>query len=191
MGPWESVTANQPKRGGRAGRKGESLRGQCWTTSADDGHRTGEAQPLARKSDPIWLARAAIRPLILGQKAVEKRRFQRVFGRKSDTKVTQKCATCRIGPGRPFSATSGSLRKGSEPVTRAADPGGTFESRSVMTVSAFETFLAASLQQSNKPRGLSIRRDHVWHVHRGYQCLLIIWQEKLVVARVVSQIVPK
>jgi hypothetical protein len=59
----------------------------------DDGLRTGDAQPLTRKSDPICLARALIRPLISGQKAVEKPGFQGLF----DPRVTQKCATCRIG----------------------------------------------------------------------------------------------
>jgi hypothetical protein len=72
---------------GQVAAKGKSPRGRCWTRSADDGLRAGDAQPLARKPDPICPARAAIRPLISDQRAVEKRGFQRPFGRRSDAKM--------------------------------------------------------------------------------------------------------
>jgi hypothetical protein len=51
---------------------------------------------LERKSDPICLARAAVQPLILGQKRRRKAAMPASLSRKSDAKVTQKCATCRI-----------------------------------------------------------------------------------------------
>jgi hypothetical protein len=81
MRPWESVPANRRREGeaggergrlgwavGRGNRRESSAVGtegafdfaRAGTTSADDGLRTAEAQPLERTSGPICPARAAI-----------------------------------------------------------------------------------------------------------------------------------
>jgi hypothetical protein len=104
-------------RRGEVGRdEGQKPAGQCWTKSADDWLRAGDTQPLERKPAPICPGGDSTADF--GPKSYRKAVIPASLSRKSDAKVTQKCATCRI---RHRVSLSGSSGNSSEFVARAAE----------------------------------------------------------------------